>query len=43
VVAIMFFGGIQLLSIGILGEYIARIFNEVKNRPLYIVAKKEGF
>lgn len=43
VVAIMFFGGIQLLSIGILGEYIARIFNEVKNRPSYIVARKLGF
>lgn len=43
VVAIMFFGGIQLLSIGILGEYIARIFNEVKNRPAYIIAKKSGF
>lgn len=43
VVAIMFFGGVQLLSIGILGEYIARIFNEVKHRPNYIVAKKTGF
>lgn len=43
VVAVMFFGGIQLLSIGILGEYIARIFNEVKNRPIYIIAKKTGF
>ena len=43
VVAIMFFGGIQLLSIGILGEYIAKIFNEVKKRPLYIASKKIGF
>ena len=42
VVAIMFFGGIQLLSIGILGEYLARIFTEVKHRPKYIVAKKVG-
>jgi glycosyltransferase involved in cell wall biosynthesis len=42
-VAIMFFGGIQLLSIGILGEYIARIFNEVKQRPKYILSKKIGF
>jgi glycosyltransferase involved in cell wall biosynthesis len=41
-VAIMFFGGIQLLSIGILGEYIARIFNEVKHRPKYIIRKKIG-
>ena len=37
VVGIMFFGGIQLLSIGILGEYIARIFTEVKQRPSYII------
>jgi len=42
IVAIMFFGGIQLLSIGILGEYIARIFNEVKQRPNYIIAIKSG-
>ena len=37
VVLITFFGGIQLLSIGIIGEYIGRIFNETKNSPLYIV------
>jgi len=43
VVAIMFFGGVQLLSIGILGEYIARIFNEVKQRPTYIIESKIGF
>ena len=36
-IAIIFFGGIQLLSVGILGEYIARIFNEVKQRPRYII------
>ena len=41
--AITFLGGIQLLSIGILGEYIARIFNEVKKRPKYLVAKTHGF
>jgi glycosyltransferase involved in cell wall biosynthesis len=43
VVAIMFLGGIQLLSIGILGEYIARIFTEVKKRPKYLLQLKEGF
>ena len=37
-VAIMLFSGIQLLSIGVLGEYIGRIFNEVKQRPLYVLA-----
>jgi glycosyltransferase involved in cell wall biosynthesis len=36
-IAIMFFGGIQLFSIGILGEYIAKIFTEVKQRPNYII------
>ena len=35
----MLFSGIQLLSIGVLGEYIGRIFNEVKQRPLYVIAE----
>lgn len=42
-VGLLFFGGVQLLSIGILGEYIARIFNEVKQRPNYIMSEKIGF
>ena len=42
VVLVTFFGGIQLLSIGIIGEYIGRIFNETKNRPLYVVKNIQG-
>lgn len=43
VTAITFIGGIQLLSLGVLGEYIAGIFNEVKQRPSYLINKKIGF
>lgn len=38
----MFIGGIQLISIGILGEYIGRIYEEIKQRPLYIIAQTKG-
>jgi dolichol-phosphate mannosyltransferase len=36
-------GGLQLLCMGILGQYIGRIYNEIKNRPLYIVQEYQGF
>jgi glycosyltransferase involved in cell wall biosynthesis len=39
----MFIGGIQLITIGILGEYTGRIYEEVKQRPLYVISAKVGF
>jgi glycosyltransferase involved in cell wall biosynthesis len=43
IISILFIGGIQLISIGILGEYLSKIFYEVKKRPRYIINKKLGF
>lgn len=43
VAAIFFFSGIQLLGLGILGEYLARVFSEVKKRPIYIIRRRFGF
>lgn len=42
-ILILFLGGIQLLSIGILGEYVGRIYEEVRDRPKFIIDKQVGF
>ncbi|NTU76660.1 MAG: glycosyltransferase family 2 protein [Alphaproteobacteria bacterium] len=40
---ILFLGGVQLLSLGVIGEYLARVFTEVKGRPIYLIAENKGF
>jgi len=42
-IVIIFLGGIQLVMIGVIGEYIGRIYEEVKRRPLYLIQEKIGF
>lgn len=42
-VTMVFLGGIQLLSLGVIGEYIARVYTEVKGRPLYLISERKGF
>ena len=42
ILLILFFSGVQILLFGIIGEYLGRIFNETKNRPLYLVNEYNG-
>jgi dolichol-phosphate mannosyltransferase len=43
ILAVLFIGGIQMISLGILGLYLGRQYREVKKRPLYVVAETMGF
>ena len=40
---VIFFGGVQLLMLGIIGQYLGRVFDEVKQRPIFVAEKKTGF
>ena len=43
IIVVLFFGGINLTALGVIGEYVGRLYKEVKNRPKYIIQKKINF
>jgi dolichol-phosphate mannosyltransferase len=43
ILVVTFFSGVQLLALGLVGEYIGRIYDETKRRPMYIVDRKVNF
>ena len=43
VCVVLLVSGVQLISVGVIGEYLGRVYNEVKGRPLYIVQEAIGF
>ena len=42
IISVMFFAGVQLISLGVIGEYLGRVYEEVKGRPLFVVAREIG-
>jgi dolichol-phosphate mannosyltransferase len=42
-IGLMFIGGVQLVALGVIGEYLGRVYGEVKRRPLYVIRERIGF